>query len=236
MTIPQSSRLPSLSGNALKLIAVLAMLTDHIGVLFFPQYPIFRVIGRLAYPIFAFMIAEGCHYTKNRLRYFLSIFLLGVFCQISHLTLSANTHLNILLTFSCSIPLICLLQAWKAGKNPWLLAIFCAAVTFVYVLNEYLTLDYGFWGIMIPVLAAVCHPARGNAYSPDQNSLSVLSLGLGLLLLSMRSGSVQYYSFLALPLLYLYSGRRGNGNYKYAFYLFYPLHLALLLAIAQLIA
>ena len=49
-----------LSGNALKIIAALAMVADHVGLMFFPQVRILRIIGRLAYPIFAYMIAQGC--------------------------------------------------------------------------------------------------------------------------------------------------------------------------------
>ena len=67
-----------LSGNTLKIVAAVSMLLDHIGVVFFPHVAVFRILGRLALPIFAFMIAEGCRYTKNRLRYFLTIFGLGV--------------------------------------------------------------------------------------------------------------------------------------------------------------
>ena len=58
-----------LSGNALKIIAAITMFIDHMGLMLFPKTLIFRYIGRLAFPIFAFMIAEGCRYTRNRLRY-----------------------------------------------------------------------------------------------------------------------------------------------------------------------
>ena len=54
-----------LTGNLLKLIAMLTMTIDHIGVILLPQYRILRIIGRLTMPIYAFMIAEGCHYTHR---------------------------------------------------------------------------------------------------------------------------------------------------------------------------
>jgi hypothetical protein len=57
-----------LTGNQLKLIAAGAMLADHVGLMFFPEAELLRIIGRLAFPIFAFMIAEGCKYTRNKLR------------------------------------------------------------------------------------------------------------------------------------------------------------------------
>ena len=58
-----------LNGNTLKIIAAITMLIDHTGFLLFPQSVVLRVIGRLAYPIYAFMIAEGCRHTRNKLRY-----------------------------------------------------------------------------------------------------------------------------------------------------------------------
>ena len=53
------------SQESLKLIACLTMLVDHIGALLMPQYMWMRAIGRLSFPIYCFMLAEGVHYTKN---------------------------------------------------------------------------------------------------------------------------------------------------------------------------
>ena len=64
----------ALTGNQLKLIAMLTMTIDHIGVILLPQYRFLRIIGRLSMPIYAFMIAEGCHYTHDRKAYFLRRF------------------------------------------------------------------------------------------------------------------------------------------------------------------
>ena len=66
-------KLRFLNGNVLKIIAAILMVIDHIGFTFFPSVMILRYIGRLAMPVFAFMIAEGCRYTKDKLRYFLTI-------------------------------------------------------------------------------------------------------------------------------------------------------------------
>ena len=67
-----------LSGNTLKILAAIFMLIDHAGLMLFDDNEIMRIIGRLAYPIFAFMIAEGCKYTKNKIKYFATVFLFGV--------------------------------------------------------------------------------------------------------------------------------------------------------------
>ena len=225
-----------LSGNALKVIAATTMVVDHIGVVFFPYMALFRIIGRLAFPIFAFMIAEGCHYTKNRLRYFLGIFLLGAVCQTVYFAVSGDTHMNILLNFSCSIVLIYLLQEWKARQSFVVMLPFAAAVAAAYVLNQYVQLDYGFFGLMVPVLVAVAYPARREPISELQHILRVLALAIALIPSVLEAPALRWYCFFTIPLLLLYSGKRGKKNFKYGFYLFYPLHLAVLQIIAWCIA
>ena len=67
----QTKKFPGLTGNQLKLIALFAMTCDHVGMQIFPQLLWLRMIGRLAMPIYAFMIAEGCRHTRNRKKYLL---------------------------------------------------------------------------------------------------------------------------------------------------------------------
>ena len=223
-----------LNGNHLKLIAAFTMLLDHAGLLLFPRVQLFRILGRLAYPIFAFMIAEGCRYTRNKLRYFLMVFGLGAACQLVYYFFSGDTYLNILLTFSLSIGLIYLLQASNQAQTPGKQALwsilFAAGLLTAYSLDRLLTIDYGFWGIMVPVFAGL-FPGRGKTGS----FLPVLMMAVGLSFLAADLGGIQHYALLALPLLLLYSGRRGKHNMKYFFYIFYPVHLAVLQGIAMLL-
>ena len=107
----------SLTNNQLKIIAMVAMFLDHVGKMLLPQYQILQIIGRLAFPIFAFMIAEGCFYTKNKVRYFLTIFLLGAGCQAVYIIWEKSLYMNILLTFSLSIILIFGLENYKNTKE-----------------------------------------------------------------------------------------------------------------------
>ena len=70
------SALPKLSGSALKVIAVLSMVVDHSAYYLLEDgtllYETMRCIGRIAFPVFAFLIAEGFRHTRNRRRYFCS--------------------------------------------------------------------------------------------------------------------------------------------------------------------
>ena len=225
------NRFAILTGNQLKLIAAAAMLLDHMGILLFPHIAIFRILGRLAYPVFAFMIAEGCRYTRNKLRYFLMLFGLGAGCQLVYYFFSGDTYLNILLTFSVSVLLIYALQAsYEDTRNQALWSVvFGAGFLGAFGLTKIAPIDYGFWGILTPVLVSFAHIRKFPHWA------AVLMLGTGLLFLGADLGANQQFALLALPLLLLYSGKRGKGNMKYFFYIFYPVHLALLQGIAMLL-
>ena len=220
-----------LSGNALKLIAAIAMFLDHMGMLLFPGNMALRIVGRLAFPIYAYMIAEGCKYTRNRLRYFLSLFLLGAACQAVYFIVDGSLYFSILITFSLSILTTFALDRFKklpSARNGLVLA---TALAGVYLLNRVFTIDYGFLGCMVPVLVSLPH---GTKY--DTKPLSLALLALGLTLLAAESGYPQQYALAALVPLALYSGKRGKWRMKYFFYIFYPAHLVFLQALAWILA
>ena len=218
-----------LSGNALKILAAIFMTIDHIGVMLFPRVEILRIIGRLALPIYAFMIAEGCKYTRNKKKYFGMVFGLGAVCQIVYYLFDGSLYFSILITFSLSILMIYALQYWKQKKTALSGLVFAAAVIATYLLNQRLTIDYGFWGCMLPVFAALPHGT-----DQDRLGMNTTMLGVGLIFLGLSTDAIQCLALLALPLLYAYNGKRGKLNLKYFFYIFYPTHLVLLEGIAML--
>jgi hypothetical protein len=232
------------SANALKIIAAITMMLDHIGVLLLPAVPILRIIGRISFPIFAFMISEGCFYTKNKLRYFLSVFMLGALCQAIYYIYEHSMYFNVLITFSIAILAVYALEYMKKAlfygdrilKKIFAVLLFVFSVVSVYLLNLYLKIDYGFWGCMMPAFAAFFKMPKDYVYkyTKFEHLVSLLSLGVALLLLSFSIGWYQPYSLFALPLLLLYSGKRGRLKMKYFFYVFYPLHLLALQGIAYL--
>ncbi len=249
------------SRNALKIIAAITMLIDHIGVVLFPKLQILRIIGRISFPIFAYMIAEGCHYTKSKLRYFLGVFVLGIGCQAVYSWYGGGKLIGILITFSISIIVVYAMQYMKRAlltKAPIAIQIlsvilFTSVVFGVYVLNKKLLIDYGFFGCMAPAFASAFKIPREIKIQSGQSSeateaaltkkhctntehlLNVLSLGACLVFISLTMGKHQPFALLALPLLLLYSGKRGKYKMKYFFYVFYPLHLAVIEGIALII-
>lgn len=241
-------KFPFLSGNALKILAALFMVCDHVGVVFFPSILFLRIVGRLAFPVFAFMIAEGCKYTKNKLRYFLTIFSLGAMFQAVYYIAEKSLYMGILITFSLSVLLIYALDLFKeqlfTGKLLGKLlsfAVFALSVVGVYFLNERIQIDYKFWGCMTPVFASIFHhDVRGKYDVPalkkwDTVPVNVLTMGVCLLFLAASLIKIQYYALLAIPLLLLYSGKRGKYKMKYFFYIFYPAHLVIIYGISMLL-
>lgn len=217
---------PGLTGNQLKIIALVTMTIDHIGMQLLPGIPLLRIIGRLAFPIFAYMIAEGCQYTHHRKKYLLSMSGLAAICQLVYFLAMDSLYMCVLVTFSLSISLI---YAIDYGRNQggiaWLVPL--GVLTVVYMLTDILPfllwktdygIDYGFYGILLPVLVYLGRSRREK----------LLLFALALILLGITYGGPQWYGLLALPLLALYNGRRGKWKMKYLFYVYYPLHLVVI--------
>lgn len=221
-----------LTNNQLKIIAMLAMLSDHVGKVLLPQYSILQIIGRLAFPIFAFMIAEGCYYTRNKLRYFLTIFLLGLGCQTVYLVAEKSLYQNILITFSLSIIIIFSLENYRIKREKTfgkilfftILTVFIIVIVLpVALIDQGFVIDYGVCGVLLPVAIF---------YAPDKLRKLIFSAGLLILLTLDLGGGIQWFSLFALPLLALYNQKRGKYNIKPLFYIFYPAHLVVIYFLA----
>ena len=231
----------ALSGNALKIIAAVSMLIDHIGVIFCPDVTILRILGRIAFPIFAFMISEGCRYTRNKLRYFLTVSCMGVAYLVVFYLYSGVIYMSIFITFSLSIIMIYALQAFKKAcfaenvsviNIVFLGIVFATTVAFSSAMNEIFAIDYGFFGSLAPLLASLFHKPEGCSNivfaKLDSRLISLLGLSIALIGLYVVYGGFRIYALLSIPLLLLYSGKRGKRKMKYFFYIFYPSHILIL--------
>lgn len=233
----------------IKLIAAITMFIDHMGLMLFPHEDIFRIIGRLAFPIYAYCIAEGFRYTRNRLKYFLQIFILGALCQIVYTIVDGVLYLGILITFSISLVIMYFADCAKtafddreshlctvagklfgtklSNKSDRIISVtLCAiSVSAAFVLTRFIAVDYGFIGILLPVFASFFEdkPRRMIAFSACLVALCIES--------TPQSNLIQYWSLLAVPILAAYNGKRGKYRLKYFFYIFYPAHLVLLYSI-----
>lgn len=234
----------ALGGNAIKLIACALMLADHIGMILLPDVVALRMIGRLAMPLFSFMFAEGCFYTRHKLRHFLTLLCMGV-CTSAAMSVTDGAPCgDILISFALACPVIYSIDTLKKsvfardGRNSALLS---AALALSLALAVYVCLfspvrvDYGLSGVLLPVTVRLLdfrsYGFTGAFSELYCHALAVVCFALGLIAVSFESGGIQFYCLLSLPVLALYSGRRGDLPLKYFFYIFYPAHLALLFLI-----
>lgn len=222
-----------MNGAILKILAVIFMTADHVGIVLFPQHIIFRQIGRLAFPIFAYMIGEGCQHTRSMPRYWGLVTVVAAICQVAYYFAMQSLYQCVLVTFSLSIGMIALLQFAEHGRRwRWSLPVLgLAAVLFITELlpsvlsgTDY-GVDYGFWGVLLPVAV----------YMGKTKWEKLLLATIVLLLLALATGPIQYYALISVVLLAFYNGRRGKGLGKYFFYIYYPLHLVAIQAISYLL-
>jgi len=216
-----------LTSNQLKLLALLTMTVDHIGVQLLPQYPLLRIIGRLAFPIYAYMIAEGCAHTRNRRKYLLQMSGLALLCQLVYFFAMGSLFQCILVTFTLSILTIYAIDSETSWHAP---AALLAVIFLTVILPQLLpgtdyAVDYGLLGVLLPAAVYLGKTRKQKLL------LSVILLSL----LALDFGGIQWYGLLALVPLALYSGQRGKWKMKWLFYLYYPLHLVAIYSISLLL-
>ncbi len=222
-----------LSNNQLKMIALVCMTIDHIGAYILTDWIILRIIGRIAFPIFAYMIAEGCTYTKNRKKYLGIMAVTAFLYQTAYFLITRSLAQCILVTFTLSILLIYVTDYVKTKNTPQTRTMALVSFIAVFVITEIIPrmfkttfcVDYGFVGIIVPVLVYVVEAWRDKLFM----------FSISLFVLAGISGGVQWFALLTIPLIAIYNERRGKRRMKYFFYAYYPLHLAAIFVIKILL-
>ena len=210
-----------LGRELLKWIAIITMTFDHVGAILYPEFEFLRLIGRLAFPLFAYLLILGMESTRNIRNYFFRLFVFALISQIPFFLAINYAPFELLnIFFSLSFGLL-LISFFKRGSP----------LAFVPLLSSFiLPFDYGIYGLAM----------IGCMYILTKNTkLGVFSLLLlnGLFLVPFNS---QLLSLAALPLIVFHKNGALNmskplsGNLKiplwrkYFFYIYYPMHLAFL--------
>src|SRR5207244_4281126 len=92
----------------IKILAIICMIIDHVGLFFFPEYTLFRIVGRIAFPLFAWLIANGAHFTRNIRAYLTRLFALAVISQLPFTLANQQIgapllYLNVVFTLSLGL-------------------------------------------------------------------------------------------------------------------------------------
>lgn len=218
----------------LKLIAITAMLINHIGHTFKDEWQpptwkfVYLAIGLLTFPIMAYLLVEGFHYTKNRWRY---AGRLGLFACLSFIPfqLAFQTYLPVLPTNNIMFTLmvgVLMMMACEAVKHPALQVLVLIFATGLTLMSDWMIFS-------MPIIFGFY-----KTHGKKRASLVVIALAFAAMLWfkqdSLIYDPVSFYSTFGLlaviPLLAFYNGQRGyNPSWlKWGFYAFYPLHLFIL--------
>ena len=223
-----AKRVRLLDGTMLKIIAMVSMVFDHVGDMFFPGMLWFRMIGRLAMPIFSFCIAEGYVHTRDKNKYLLRM---GLFALISEVPFDLAfegkigfSHQNIMVTFFIAILALRLfdlnrgVRKEKSGKySTFRTLLGVLAVIAMAGFALLIKADYTIFAVIAVFLFYVLKDIRQFAR---------MGVGVAFLALTRTMGYYCTTGLSLIPLLF-YNGKRGKGL-KWLFYAFYPGHLLLL--------
>lgn len=229
-----------LDGGALKCIAAALMLTDHVGAILLPEVPVLRCVGRLAFPIFAFFIAEGYAHTRDFRRYFRRLAILAVVSEIpfnlENGAVFDPARQNVLFTFCLALLTLRGLEALgrERGFGRWAGCGLVLAAGFA--AGELLRTDYGGWGVVTVALLQLCRDGKYAKLWLLLAMAAVNGLGMGSLTMPVFGGEmpIQIFAVAALPVIWLYNGQAGPKGLRRAFYVFYPAHLLVLEGIRTL--
>lgn len=210
------------NGTQLKIIAAISMLIDHIGYALFPEVTVLRIIGRLAFPIFAFLVAEGMLHTSNWKKYLLRLFVFAIISEIPFDLITSGkvidwSNQNVMFTLFLGAVAI---AAVRTKENLGYLG----AVLVVF-LGYLCCVDYGLFGVLLILFIYI---------------LNIEDVRWGSCVIAVWClcfGGMEYWGMLSCLFLLKYNKERGWNSpaLKYGFYAFYPVHLLILYFISILI-
>jgi hypothetical protein len=220
----------SLSHEGLKLFACITMLLDHYGAILAPWEISYRLIGRLSFPVFCFLLAEGAHHTRSPGKYALRLFVAALISELPFDYAFYGKvfwhYQNVMVTLLLGLLAI---LAVDRTRFVWLKPI--VALPFI-LAAEKLNADYGMHGVLLMLLFGVTHSLPWKHW--------IQAVGMLLIFADMRSPvlltllgvdiTLQMFGALAILPIALYSGKKQTHNkaLQWGFYLFYPVHLLML--------
>ena len=213
----------------LKIIAIVTMVTDHVGRILYPDLLFLQIIGRLSFPLFAYLVVLGVESTKKPRKYMITLLSFAIISQVPYYLafgIQPFDRLNILFS------------------------LFLSAVTiYFYIKRSPLA--------FVPLLLSLVLPIEGSYYvvltavgmkllkdAPKLGILALVALNLQFLFYPDIESQIQILALFVVPLIFLHTknwlkkeilipeNSLAYSTRKYFFYMFYPLHLALLFLIS----
>ena len=210
----------------LKTIAIIAMIIDHIGYTLIPyNHPVYeptRCIGRIAFPIFCFLIVEGFHHSHSQFNYLMRLLIFAFLSEIPYdLAFSGKffdfSDQNVFFTLAIGLAMIFCIEEYRSSR------LYAIPMMLLFLAATFLKCDYGAGGVLLIIV-----------FYLTENSLP-LRLLLATAVLYVFCGGIdesgniarEMWGVIALIPISFYNGKRGPG-YKWIFYFIYPVHLLIL--------
>jgi len=269
--MPASGR-KGISAAVLKNIAVITMTIDHATAFLLKSYLqstgiqnpydnewywLGRVIGRIAFVLYAFMIAEGAYHTRSKIKYAARLLVLAVISVIPHSYVNAHKLFNpkdLNIFFLLFFGLITIFAYEWLRNNIKQLPLAAAAIIAVIAISCYISLKLNFeYGMMGILLIVSFYVFRYDMPKMITSTVIIMSLGYmanvvlhnggvkwivnhqnNLLNSLLNADRIQIFGLLALPLILLYNGQKGKQLPKAFYYLFYPVHLGIIALIMMI--
>jgi len=216
----------------IKILAALFMLIDHVGMIFFPENYLLRIIGRVSMPLFAYCIARGFYFSEKKGttgRYVRNLFLFAAVSQVPFTVLSlwieGGFALNIGFTWLLSV---CFMKALITEKKPLALGCMCALI---FLTALAVPMDYGLYGVLYPCVFYLF------MYRVEKPQYAFVGMTALYALYVLTGGSqIQAFSIVTFPVLIIAKQYDEKLSLpRRFFYWFYPLHIGVLLLLKGVI-
>lgn len=212
-----------MSGFVLKIIACITMVLDHVKLVIPSTQVTFNFIaGRIAFPIFAFLITEGYAHTKDLIKYVKRLALVGLISQIPYgILIKDFSALNIMFTLILGLFVITI---YDKIEKKYISIPLCLLII---VIGELIQVDYGWFGVALILLLYI--------FKNKKQILPIVYIMLVILyfyirgMLILHPVCISYFVgyIISIILIMLYNGKQGK-KMKYLFYLVYPVHMIIL--------
>lgn len=231
-----------LTSFSLHILAMAFMLCDHLWATVIPGNEWLTCVGRIAFPIFAFMIVEGYFHTKKLKNYVLRLLIFAVLSEVPFNLMSGGSmfnplHQNVLWTFLIGLGLIHLIERAKHKRAIWMWLVTVVAILVGLLVALFGMVDYAYYGVLMMLVFYLFRGRRWWCFVGQLICMWYINV-------EMMGGMVypielfgrewiihqQGFALLALIPIWLYHGKQGlyNKVLKYTYYAFYPVHLLLL--------
>lgn len=168
----------------MQLIAMITMLIDHLGAVFFPDERWMRIVGRIAFPIYCYLLVVGYRRTRSPNRYVLRLFGLALLSQLPYMLTFLTSGVNVIGTLLIALLIVMAIDRFKGQAGlQWAVGLLLVALTFWPM--EALQFDYGTYGVLLVLI---------YRYMPNPWGMLGGHLALNVLYVFLFQGVIQFFS------------------------------------------